>query len=45
MTSIQYQKPYSEVSIVKKQLGRSNMSNREVGEKTFQYFVDNEVDE
>ena len=45
IANILYQKPVSEVNRVRRALGRGNMSYRSVGERTFEYFVDNEVEE
>ena len=42
-TTIQYQKSQTDVSRVKVALGRSSMSNKEVGEKTFDYYVSQEL--
>ena len=44
-SSIQYQKPSSEIAKAKKLLGNSRMSNAQLGEKTFEYFLDNEAEE
>ena len=45
MANILYTKPLSEVDKVRKSLGKGNMSYRAVGEKTFDYFVEHEVEE
>lgn len=45
MANILYVKPLSEVNKVRKALGRGNMPYRTVGEKTFDYYVENEVEE
>ncbi len=45
IANILYQKPLTEVNKVRKALGRGNMSYRAVGEKTFDYYVENEVEE
>lgn len=45
MGNIHYQKPLSELNKVRKALGRGNMPYRTVGEMTFDYFVENEVEE
>ena len=45
MANILYRKPLADVNKVRKALGRGNMSYRAVGETTFEYFVDNEVEE
>lgn len=44
-SSIQYQRPTSEITKVKKLLGNASMSNVRVGEKTFEYFLKNESEE
>ncbi|MBY8964719.1 ATP-binding protein [Algiphilus sp. NNCM1] len=43
-TSIQYRVDKEKLKSVKKMIGRSSMSNSEVGRYTFDYFFDNEVD-
>jgi len=45
MANILYRKPLSEVNMVRKALGRGNMTYRTVGEKTFDYYVENEVED
>ena len=45
MANILYQKPLAEVNKVRKALGRGNMSYRAVGERTFDYYVENEMEE
>ena len=45
VANILYQKSVTEVNKVRKALGRGNMSYRAVGEKTFDYYVDNEVED
>lgn len=45
MANILYVKPVSEVNRVRRALGSGNLSYRAVGEKTFDYFLDNEVEE
>ena len=45
MANISYQKPLADVNKVRKALGRGNMTYRAVGETTFEYFADNEVEE
>ena len=44
MANINYQKPRNEVKKAAKVLGNTNMSYRGVGEKTFEYFMENEVE-
>jgi hypothetical protein len=39
---IQYQKSVSEIAKAKKLLGNQRMTNRRVGEMTFEYFLKNE---
>lgn len=43
--TITYQKPQAEVQKVARALGNSNMSNKQVGIKTFDYYKDNEVED
>lgn len=45
MANILYQKPVSEVRKAGIALGNQNMSYRSVGEMTFDYFVENEVED
>lgn len=45
MANILYVKPLAEVQRVRRALGRGNMSYRAVGEKTFDYYVENEVED
>jgi hypothetical protein len=45
LTSIQYQKPKSEVRKAKGLLGNVNMSNSRLGEMTFDYYIENESEE
>ena len=45
VSSIQYHKPTSDVSKVKKMLGNARMPNYRVGEMTFDYFLENESEE
>ena len=45
MARVAYQKPRSEVKKAATVLGNSNMTHRGVGEKTFEYFLENEVEE
>ena len=45
LSSIQYQKPTSDVIKVKKLLGNSSMPNYQVGIRTFDYFVKNESED
>ena len=45
LAHILYQRPVSEVRQVAEALGRKNMSYRAVGEKTFEHYLFNEVDE
>jgi hypothetical protein len=45
VSSIQYRKPTSEISKVKKMLGNARMTNYEVGIRTFDYYVKNESEE
>ena len=42
--NITYQKPQGEVRKAAKALGNGNMTYKRVGEKTFEYFMQNEVD-
>lgn len=42
MTTISYRKPYKEVEKLKKCLGNKYMSNRELGEHTFNYYKEME---
>lgn len=44
LVSIQYRKPKEDVRKIARALGQASMSNREVGEKTFDFFLDNEVE-
>ena len=44
-TSIQYQKPLAEVRTVKKALGSVLLSNKDVGIRTFEYYLENVVEE
>jgi hypothetical protein len=44
-SSIQYQKPTSEIAKAKKMLGNSRMPNYQVGEMTFDYYVKNESED
>ena len=44
MASITYKKPQSEVRRAAKALGNGNMPYKRVGEKTFEYFMRNEVE-
>ena len=41
-TTINYQKKKQEVDALKKCMGRPGMSNKEVGERTFNYFKEME---
>jgi len=43
-TNITYRKPIEIDKKVKKTIGRPYMTNKEVGEYTFQYFVDKECE-
>ena len=43
MANINYQKPQTEVKKVARALGNARMSYRGVGEKTFEYFIENEA--
>ena len=45
MANILYKKPLTEVNRVRKALRRANMSYRAVGEGTFDYFVEHEVED
>ena len=45
VANILYQKPVAAVNKVRKTLGHGNMSYRDVGLKTFEYYVENEVEE
>ncbi len=45
VSSIQYQKPTSDIAKVKKMLGNARMPNYRVGEMTFDYFVENESED
>jgi hypothetical protein len=45
LTSIQYQKPKSEVRKAKQLLGNASMSNSRLGELTFEYYIKNESEE
>ena len=45
MTNIAYQRPVSEVSRVKIALGSSKHSNRFVGERTFEHYLKNEIED
>ena len=45
MANILYQKPQAEVEKAAKALGNTNMSYKGVGEKTFEYFMENEVED
>ena len=45
MANINYQKPQPEVEKAAKALGNTNMSYKGVGEKTFEYFMENEVED
>lgn len=45
MANIQYQRPQSEVQLVRDALGQKNLPYRTVGELTFEYFLQNEVDD
>ena len=45
VANIGFQKPLSEVRRAGKALGDRNMAYRRVGEKTFEYFMENEVEE
>lgn len=45
VANINYQRPRSEVVKAAKALGNAGMTYRGVGEKTFDYFVENEVEE
>ncbi len=45
IANILYVKPLTEVNKVRRALGKANLSYRAVGEKTFDYFVDHEVEE
>ena len=45
MANILYQKPRSEVRKAAEALGNAAMSYKTVGEKTFDYFIENEVEE
>jgi hypothetical protein len=40
--TIQYKVGVSDIDKVRKKFGRSNMSNKEIGEKTFKYYYDRE---
>ncbi len=44
MANILYKKPQAEVKKVAKAFGNARMSYRGVGEKTFEYFMENEVE-
>lgn len=44
MVNINYQKPQTEVKKAAKAFGNASMSYRGVGEKTFEYFMENEVE-
>ena len=44
MANINYQKPRGEVRKAAKAFGNTTMSYRKVGEKTFEYFIENEVE-
>lgn len=44
-SSIQYSKPSSELKKVKELLGNAVMTNYRAGEKTFEYFLENESEE
>ena len=45
IANILYQKPLSDVNKVKRSLGMGKLSYRAVGERTFDYYVENEVEE
>lgn len=45
MASIAYQRPVSEVKKVAEALGNSQLSYKQIGIETFEYFLNNEVDE
>lgn len=45
MANISYQKPVSDVNRVRRALGRGNLPYRTVGEETFDYYVENELEE
>lgn len=45
MATIRYRKPRTDVMKVAEALGDSRLSGKSVGEKTFEYFVDNEVED
>ncbi|MDY6991939.1 MAG: ATP-binding protein, partial [Pseudomonadota bacterium] len=45
MCNIQYRKPCDLISEVKAALGKKSMSNREVGDETFKYFVEREMEQ
>ena len=43
MTTVSYRRPLTEVKTVAKAMGNLNMSNRDVGMRTFDYYVKNEI--
>lgn len=45
MATIQYKRPEEEVKKVAASLGSRFMSNKDVGLKTFEYYLDNEIEE
>ena len=45
MTSIQYRKPVREVERAIAAFGKRYMTNKAVGEKTFEYFLANEAED
>jgi len=45
VTSIQYQKPKSQVRKAKQMLGNTAMSNTRLGELTFEYYVKSESED
>ena len=42
---VSYRKPTAQIAKVKTALGNANMSNREAGSRTFDYYIKNEVEE
>ena len=45
MANILFKKPVTEVNRVRRAFGRTNMSYRAVGERTFDYYVEHEVED
>lgn len=45
MATIRYRKPKTDVTKVAAALGDSRLSGKSVGEQTFEYFVDNEIED